>query len=317
MLAIVLGTVCLLAATPPPGGGAQATPDSVAEADSSATEGAEADSAAAEPDTTHVSGAQARPAPAPADTSVRIPGTRLRFGFTPERVAQYGEFPIAKVAGKPHEVARRGPATWFGIEGEATLFFRSGHLMRAELKASKVARHSIDYLQDELARQGYRRACETSTPAQEVCTWHGRTVVKLTTGNGEFNATVEPAPKPRPAPVAAAPPPAPAFVPERDVFVLGRPGVVNAFPDPEFEVRPDPRAVYPKAARTAGVQGNVWIRASVDSAGAIASSKIVKGIPLLDSAAVAVVKGTRFRPYAVAGKPTRFEVEFPVRFLLH
>ena len=312
MLAIVLGTVWLLAAAPLPGEGAPAPADSVAEAES-----AEPDSGAAEPDTVRAGGGPARPAPAPADTSVRIPGSRLRFGFTPEMVARYGEFPIAKVAGKPHEVARRGPATWFGIEGEATLFFRSGHLVRAELKASKVARHAIDYLQDELARQGYRRSCETTGAAQEVCTWHGRTIVKLTTSSGEFSASVEAAPKPRPAPVAAAPPPAPAFVPERDVFVLGRPGVVNAFPDPEFDVRPDPRALYPKAARNAGVQGNVWFRASVDSAGAIASATIVKGIPLLDSAAVAVVKGTRFRPYVFAGKPTRFEVEFPVRFLLH
>jgi len=52
----------------------------------------------------------------------------------------------------------------------------------------------------------------------------------------------------------------------------------------------------------------------VDTNGAVEAAEIVRGIPELDSAAVAVARRCRFRPYAPEGARVRFRVELPVTF---
>ena len=72
--------------------------------------------------------------------------------------------------------------------------------------------------------------------------------------------------------------------------------------------------VLPPAAGEAGVQGRVWVRALVDTSGAVEKAEIVRGIAELDSAAVAIARRCRFRPYAPDGVRVRFRVEIPVLF---
>ena len=99
------------------------------------------------------------------------------------------------------------------------------------------------------------------------------------------------------------------------IFVLGRgaPEGAPAAPglaDSTQLVSP----AYPPRARAAGVPGRVWVRVLVDTSGAVEAAEIVRSIPELDSAAVAVARRCRFRPFEPAGSRVRFRVEIPVTF---
>ena len=59
----------------------------------------------------------------------------------------------------------------------------------------------------------------------------------------------------------------------------------------------------------------MWVRALVDTNGAVAATEVVRSIPELDSAAVSVARRCRFRPYVAEGSPVRFRVEIPVIFM--
>ena len=53
---------------------------------------------------------------------------------------------------------------------------------------------------------------------------------------------------------------------------------------------------YPAIARTARVQGLVIIEATIDTDGAVVSTRVLKSVPLLDQAAVDAVRQWRFTP---------------------
>lgn len=244
---------------------------------------------------------------AAADTSLRVTGTRFRFNGTVDMAQRHGDFPIAKIAGKRGEVARAGPGRWQGIDGRFELFFRRGELQRVRFIADKISPHDRDYAQDQLRAAGYHRSCERATELAQTCTWIGRNKVLLEIGPLNLTATIEPPPAPRPRPVVVA------RVPE--VFVIGRPGVVSRLPAPRTVANPPP--VWGRAGRPADLQANVWVHAWVDSGGVVERAMVVRSVPVFDSIAVATAMRWRFEPYRWNGAPARFEVEFPIRFLLN
>jgi len=74
--------------------------------------------------------------------------------------------------------------------------------------------------------------------------------------------------------------------------------------------------VYPETARQARVEGAVILEATTDTYGQIASVKVLRGIPLLDQAAIDAVKQWVYEPMVVDGKPRPMVFTVTVRFAL-
>lgn len=85
-------------------------------------------------------------------------------------------------------------------------------------------------------------------------------------------------------------------------------------PSPLARVQPE----YPSAARTAGVEGQVVLRAMVDTDGLIQPPvQVVRSIPALDAAAIDALRRWKFRPARDAdGQAVRVVVDVPIRFQL-
>jgi protein TonB len=74
---------------------------------------------------------------------------------------------------------------------------------------------------------------------------------------------------------------------------------------------------YPAAARAKGVEGEVVLRAHVDVSGGVSKVDVVRSVsPEVDVAAVAALKGWRFRPALACGKPTSGTYTMTYRFEL-
>lgn len=75
----------------------------------------------------------------------------------------------------------------------------------------------------------------------------------------------------------------------------------------------NPQPVYPPLAQQTKTQGTVKIEITVSENGAVSSTKLVSGHPLLVTAAIDAVKKRRYTPYTVDGKPAAFvtTVEIP------
>jgi protein TonB len=73
---------------------------------------------------------------------------------------------------------------------------------------------------------------------------------------------------------------------------------------------------YPDVAARAMVQGNVIVELQVDSQGHVTDARIVKGIPLLNDAALAAVRQWVYMPPLVDGVPVRLVMTVTVRFKL-
>ena len=73
---------------------------------------------------------------------------------------------------------------------------------------------------------------------------------------------------------------------------------------------------YPDEARNRGVDGTVHVSALVGVDGLVHDTRVVRSIPLLDSAAVMAVRQWRFVPAKSAGKPIATWVAIPVKFSL-
>jgi TonB family protein len=83
---------------------------------------------------------------------------------------------------------------------------------------------------------------------------------------------------------------------------------------PEAVHQPGP--VYPEAARQAGVTGTVMVQALIGKDGLVKDTRVMKSIPLLDSAAVEAVRQWKFKPALVKNEPVAVWVAIPVRFSL-
>jgi protein TonB len=76
------------------------------------------------------------------------------------------------------------------------------------------------------------------------------------------------------------------------------------------------RPVYPDRARRAELEGVVLVNAGIDTTGRVAEAEVVRGITMLDEAAVACVAQWRFRPARRQGVPVAVHIVVPVRFTL-
>ncbi len=83
---------------------------------------------------------------------------------------------------------------------------------------------------------------------------------------------------------------------------------------PEAVTRVPPE--YPDIARQSGIEGTVQLQALVGKDGKVKDVKVVKGIPVLDDAAVSAVKQWVFKPALTNNKPVAVWVAVPVRFSL-
>jgi protein TonB len=73
---------------------------------------------------------------------------------------------------------------------------------------------------------------------------------------------------------------------------------------------------YPDLARRAGVQGTVEIECVIDSSGRVASARVVRGLPLLDAAALAAVQRWTYRPTLLNGVAVPVVMAVKVQFHL-
>lgn len=126
--------------------------------------------AAAPPDS---SGAPPPPADsaAPPDTSIRVPGTVLRFGWTRERAGVLGALQEVRSAGAT--TVRRGDVRWFGATAHATLTFVDNSLGAVRLECTSASPAMVSYAGDELRREGYRRISHDFANGNETSGWTG------------------------------------------------------------------------------------------------------------------------------------------------
>ncbi|MFI5102122.1 MAG: energy transducer TonB [Terriglobales bacterium] len=74
--------------------------------------------------------------------------------------------------------------------------------------------------------------------------------------------------------------------------------------------------IYPSLARQARVQGAVELRAIISKAGTIENLVVVRGHPMLATAAIEAVRQWRYRPYLLNHEPIEVETEITVNFVL-
>lgn len=74
--------------------------------------------------------------------------------------------------------------------------------------------------------------------------------------------------------------------------------------------------IYPPIAHQARVQGAVELRAIISKAGTIENLVVVRGHPMLATAAVEAVRQWRYRPYLLNNEPIEVETEITVNFVL-
>jgi protein TonB len=72
--------------------------------------------------------------------------------------------------------------------------------------------------------------------------------------------------------------------------------------------------VYPKVAREASIEGIVIIEAVIDATGRISEARILRGVPVLDEAALEAVRQWEYTPTLLDGVPTPVRMTITVTF---
>ena len=103
-------------------------------------------------------------------------------------------------------------------------------------------------------------------------------------------------------------PPPPATPPPGPV----RPGGDIKFPSRTFFVSP----AYPSLAKSARIEGTVYLEATIDANGIVRDVKVLKSIPLLDEAAKAAVSQWRYTPTKLNGVAVPVILTVTVTFTL-
>ncbi len=105
--------------------------------------------------------------------------------------------------------------------------------------------------------------------------------------------------------VEVAPPPAPAPTHPLKISHWAEGNII-------YRVQP----IYPTLARQARVQGAVELRAIISKTGTIENLVVVRGHPMLATAAIEAVRQWRYRPYLLNNEPIEVETEITVNFVL-
>ncbi len=70
--------------------------------------------------------------------------------------------------------------------------------------------------------------------------------------------------------------------------------------------------VYPEKAKQNGTEGKVFLQVYIDETGKVVKASVIKSAgDLLDDAAVAALRKTRFTPGIIAGKPVKVKIVIP------
>lgn len=77
----------------------------------------------------------------------------------------------------------------------------------------------------------------------------------------------------------------------------------------------DVKPVYPPTALRAGVSGVVILEITIDTDGSVQQARVLRGIPMLDAAAVEAARQWRFEPTLLNGNPVRVIMTVTVPFL--
>ena len=125
-------------------------------------------------------------------------------------------------------------------------------------------------------------------------------------GPGEVSGGNDGPPVPERTPVPLPPPPPPPQKPERPERLGLRP------PTKVVDLKP----VYPAIAQSARVQGVVIIEATIGINGMVQEAKILRSIPLLDSAALDAVRQWRYTPTLLNGVPVAVIITVTLNFTL-
>ncbi len=104
----------------------------------------------------------------------------------------------------------------------------------------------------------------------------------------------------------------PVVIPPRPAVV--KPLLVSHLAEADLLHRVQPN--YPPLARQARVQGAVELRAIISKAGTIENLVVVRGHPMLATAAIEAVRQWRYRPYLLNNQPIEVETEITVNFVL-
>jgi hypothetical protein len=220
-----------------------------------------------------------------------------------------------------------GPMRWFGIDGDIRLTFGPQGLSRLHWNAHRPAPHQRDYVEDALARAGYRRHCKRYDVRDRECTWNGALEVRVKCDSTTLTAEITGlgpdarrdqnvmsddereriAEQKRLEPYLADPAPIlddtlsldPAALPGRHAA----PTLLQAMP-------PD----YSDALRARGVTGIVHVLALVGLDGRVTYTRATDGAPELRPLATDTLRRYRFSGYNDAGRKVRFWVWVPVRF---
>ncbi|MGE5353322.1 MAG: energy transducer TonB [Acidobacteriota bacterium] len=92
------------------------------------------------------------------------------------------------------------------------------------------------------------------------------------------------------------------------------------------EVMPEPvgglpaiykKIVYPSIAKSAGLEGKVYVLIFIDEKGGVDDVKVVKGIGGgCEEAAIQAIKGVKFTPGKNGGVPVKVKLSLPIQFKL-
>ena len=78
------------------------------------------------------------------------------------------------------------------------------------------------------------------------------------------------------------------------------------------KIRPN----YPQEAKDEGIEGEVIVKILVNKKGIVTETKIIKGIPILNNAAIEAIKKAKFKPGKYKGKSVDVWVRIPIGFEL-
>jgi protein TonB len=115
------------------------------------------------------------------------------------------------------------------------------------------------------------------------------------------------------------PPPSPPFTGFAEPFeqTMARAQAVRVGGDIRAPVKVrDVKPMYPPEAQASRVQGVVIIEAIIDEQGSIANARVLRSIPLLDSAALNAVSQWRFTPTTINGSAVPVIMTVTVNFTL-
>ena len=120
----------------------------------------------------------------------------------------------------------------------------------------------------------------------------------------------------QPTPVIPAPSARPSLPPAQGLQAALPPASAGAFVAPRLTAPKRPR--YPEAARQAGVEGTVLVKAYILADGSVRDALVARsaGNSSLDGAALRTIRESRFTPAQRGGRPVPVWVEVPIDFRL-